>query len=127
MSSLALNFQFKSQKELKEFMADCQSIQKFILINGVKYPVWKRKAVLDIKGNPIPMDEFLKQEITLVTPIEQYKFPKSEKKLAKASYEAAMKEFLGDNWKQLSKKYKIYNVPEKEYVRKEILKNIKQY
>lgn len=127
MSSLALNFQFKSQKELKEFMADCQSIQKFILINGVKYPVWKRKAVLDIKGNPIPLEEFQKQEITLITPIEHYKFLKSEKKLAKASYEAAMKEFLGDNWKQVSKKYKIYNVPEKEYVRKEILKNIKQY
>ncbi len=116
-----------TQKELKDLLQDCQSIKKFITVKGKQWPVWKERALLYSNGNPLSMEDFQKATITFKEPIERVSFDKDKVKKAKNSYKAEMRAFLGTNWKFLSRRFNIYNVPQMEYNRKDLLKEVERY
>ena len=113
-----------SNKELKDLMQDCQSVKKFITVQGKQWPIWKERALLYPNGNPLTMEDFKLATVKMRESIERVEFDKKKVKDAKHSYEVSMREFLGVNWKSISRHYNIYNVPMLEHNRKALLKEI---
>jgi hypothetical protein len=113
-----------SNKELKDLLFDCQSVRKYIVVQGKQWPVWKERALLYNNGQPLSMNDFQKATITIVQPLERVSFDKEQVKAVKHAYESEMRNFLGSNWKSISRKFNIYNVPTMEHNKKALLKEI---
>lgn len=116
-----------TNRELKDLLVDCQSVEKVKIVHGHKIHIYKKRAVLDKSGKPIPLDEFMTQErVMRQDSYDMSRGPDASRRLAEAKhgYKIAMRNLLGVNWKALSRKYKIYNVPSTEAARQQILKNI---
>jgi hypothetical protein len=119
-----VNIMNLSNKELKDLIFDCQSVKKYITVQGKQWPVWKERCLLYNNGHPLSMEDFQKSTITMVEPVEKVKFDKERVKDAKHSYESEMRNFLGSNWKSISRHFNIYNVPTQEHNKRALLKEI---
>lgn len=116
-----------NNRELKDLLNDCQSVERVKIVHGHKLYIWKKRAVLDKSGKPIPLDEFMANEVVMQEPAyDMSKGPDAIKRIAEAknSYKASMRALLGDNWKNLSRKFKIYNAPTNDDTRRQLLKSI---
>jgi len=116
-----------SNSELRDYLQDYQSVEKVYERNGKKVYIFKRRCVLGQNGLPIPLDEFMSMERSiLVHEIKEARHPSTKEnvKKAKSAYKMQMKDFFGNNWKQLSEKHRIYNVPTDEKIKLAIRKKL---
>jgi len=120
-----------TNKELNAHVEACSSVKKIIKHrHGVTY-VYKHSAILNENGNLVSLEEFMKRtgQRVMVTP-KDFSKTEAEKRLlkaAKADYKQSMYEMLGPKWREISRIFKIHNVPENRESYHEIKELAKNY
>lgn len=119
-----------SNSELRSWMENFSSIKKILQTQRGEVILWKDRVIKDKSGNPVPLDYYLRVtgERRMVTKPNLEPNTERERtilKACKSDYKKSMKRLFGDNWKVLSRKHRIYNVPSDELLIQQIAESIK--
>lgn len=104
---------------LKNWMDNFSSIEKVITHRHGETIIWKDRVIKDKSGNPVSLEMYLrltgerrmvrKDMVQPQTPAE-----KQAIKACKSDYKKGMRNIFGKNWRVLSRKHRIFNVPSDE-------------
>ena len=118
-----------SREELKQFQQNISSVHR-TLPNGKV--IWRKQAILDNSGSPVSLEQFLR--LTGARRLRRnisdvFQKTGRDKQLLKAmkkDYKKSMKALFNNrsDWRKLSEKLNIHNVPDKSEAIKDIQKQL---
>ena len=113
-------------QEAKNFMANVSSIANIHEFAKGKKPIFRKSCLLNDNGQPLPLDEFL-----YITGARQLakapeRVPQNKRKLQelKNLYKKNMRDVMGENWRRISNKLGVYNIPTAPDRLKEVKKEV---